>query len=346
MTSLAAEPALPGVDIIVTLHNYARFLPGCLASVAQQSYPDWRCVVVDDGSTDIAPDALHALVQDFGPHFSLARHDRALGQIPAIATGLSLGSNPFVVMLDADDRLEPEALDLHIAWHLNSTVPVAMTSGQMCVVDAQGRLVSGALDNIVTPRFIDRLRTLPARAAFRRPGAGLEPPPAHFADRDQWCGGDWYWAASSGLMFRRSMMALILPDDVGTRHSADTYFGFGAHLFGSSILIEASVARYVRHGGNAYSNTALYGAGTLAARAAVSGGWPSVAPLLRRHIELNRARFDDAIRAEIIDSVLGLLGATDNAAAPPPPPFVPRVIRRLHHEARRLGAMVDRLWGP
>ncbi|MGP8123410.1 MAG: glycosyltransferase, partial [Xanthobacteraceae bacterium] len=105
------QPALPGVDIIVTLHNYARFLRRCLASVTQQTYPNWRCVVVDDGSTDIDNNSLRALVASFGPRFSLASHVLAEGQIRAVATGLSLGSNPFVVMLDADDRLEPRALD-------------------------------------------------------------------------------------------------------------------------------------------------------------------------------------------------------------------------------------------
>lgn len=345
----AIEPTLPGVDVIVTLHNYARFLPGCLASVARQGYPHWRCIVVDDGSSDIAFDTLRALVSSFGPRFGLARHEHAEGQTQAIATGLSLGSNPFVVMLDADDRLEADALDLHIAWHLNAAVPVAMTSGQMRVVDEHGRLLAGAVDNIVTLRFSDRLRELPARFAFRRPGAGLEPPPAQFGDRDRWSGGDWYWSPSSGLMFRRSMMELILPDDIRISYSADTYFGFGAHAFGSSILIDATVARYTRHGGNAFANAKLYGAATIAQRPAVTGGWVSVAPILRRHIEDHRARFDDQIGAHIVDSVLGLLRATPGSAVQPtqlvpaPPPFVPRVIRRLRHEARRLRGLAVRL---
>lgn len=349
----ATEPALPGVDIVVTLHDYARFLHDCLASVARQSYPHWRCVVVDDGSSDIAFHALRALVQSFGPRFSLARHDHAEGQGHAIATGLSLGSNPFVVMLDADDRLEPDALDLHMAWHLNSAVPVALTSGQMRVVDEHGRLLSGALDHIVTLRFIDRLRELPPRAAFRRAGAACAPSPAHFADRDRWSVGDWFWAPTSGLMLRRSMMELIAPDEI--RIAADTYYGYGAHVLGSSIVFEAVVARYTRHGGNAYSNAGVYGAATLPVRTAVGGGWAGMAPILRRHIERNRARFDDHIGAHIVDSALGMLRGTASGTAgsapaallvPPPPPFVPRLIRRLRHEARRLRAGVRRLLTP
>ncbi|MDR3468122.1 MAG: glycosyltransferase [Xanthobacteraceae bacterium] len=346
------EPQLPGVDIVVTLHDYARFLRDCLASVARQSYPHWRCVVIDDGSSDIAFDALRALVQSFGPRFSLARHDHAEGQTQAVATGLSLGANTFVVMLDADDRLEPDALDQHIAWHLNSRVPVALTSGQMRVVDEHGRLLSGALDHVVNLRVIDRLHRLPASDAFRRPEAGFDPQPALFADRDRWSAGEWFWAPSSGMMFRRSLMELILPDDVRIGYAADTYFGFGAHAFGSSILIDAPVARYTRHGGNAYANTTLYGAATLAVRTAVGGGWAGVAPILRHQIERHRARFDDQINADVVAHVLTLLktdaggtGATQPLAfiVPPPPPFVPRVIRRLRHEGRRLRGLARRI---
>jgi hypothetical protein len=102
------------------------------------------------------------------------------GQLKAIATGLSLGSNPFVLMLDADDCLTDDALDLHLSWHLNSRVPVAFTSGRVQVIDELGRQLSGCLDNIVWLDHADSIADLPRADAYRRPDAQFEPPSASF----------------------------------------------------------------------------------------------------------------------------------------------------------------------
>ena len=42
----------PLVAIVVPCHNYARFLPDAVASVAAQTWRNVQCVIVDDGSTD------------------------------------------------------------------------------------------------------------------------------------------------------------------------------------------------------------------------------------------------------------------------------------------------------
>jgi len=145
-------------------------------------------------------------------------------------------------------------------------------------------------------------------------------------------------------MFRRSMMELVLPDDIDVgRYAADTYFAFASHLLGSSILIDATVARYTRHGGNAFSDTTVYGAGTLAIRS-VGSDWPSVAAILRAHIERNRERFVHQLcTAEPALARLRQAGKPSTPLPDAPPPFVPRVIRRLRHEGRRLRDIARRL---
>lgn len=347
----AAAPAtdtLPGVDIIVPLHNYARFLPACLASVAAQTYPHWRCIVVDDGSTDIKTEALRTLVAGYGERFSLAVHAQCEGQIKAVATGLSLGSSPFVVALDADDRLVPQALDLHLAWHLNGVVPAAFTAGRMAVADSAGVLLAGALDNINPLAHWPRMQPLAARDAFVREGSSVAPTTARFADRDAWIPGEWLWTATSSFMFRRSMVELMLPDEVSAgNYSLDTLLAFGCHLMGSSIAIDATVALYTRHGGNAHSDTAVFGAATMADRANVNASWSTIAAILHRHIETNRARFTGLVRTQAVEHALAITRAAGRGQSLPrpdaPPPFVPRVVRRLRHEARRIRNLAHRL---
>ena len=40
------------ISIIVPCYNQAQYLDECLQSVLDQTYHDWECIIVNDGSTD------------------------------------------------------------------------------------------------------------------------------------------------------------------------------------------------------------------------------------------------------------------------------------------------------
>jgi hypothetical protein len=308
-----AQP--PGVDIIVTLHNYRRFLPQCLESVSRQSYPNWRCIVVDDGSTDLTFHELRTIVKSFGDRFTYERHGTGGSQLKTIATGLSLGSNPFVVMLDADDCLTGDALDLHLSWQLNSRVPVAFTSGRVQVVDELGRQLSGCLDNILWLDYADAITELPRADAYRRPDAQFEPPSASFIRQQHSTIGRWFWNPTSALMFRRSVVEILLPDSIEIgAYGGDTYFAFASQAIGGSILIDKHVALYRRHGANGYSDMGVYGAATMAVRSS-SSSWEEVAKNLRAHVQSNSSRLLDQIRSDHIERLLAHTAPLEKSGA-------------------------------
>ena len=95
------------VTVVVTNYNYARYLPEAVASALAQEGGAPRGVVVDDGSTE--PDTEAALEQ-LGDGVEIIRQANA-GLSAARNAGLARAGTPFLIVLDADDKLLPGALD-------------------------------------------------------------------------------------------------------------------------------------------------------------------------------------------------------------------------------------------
>jgi glycosyltransferase involved in cell wall biosynthesis len=93
--------------------NYARHLRDAIASLRAQTFQDWECIIVDDGSTDDTPNVLRKLASE-EPRILILRQENAG---PAIArnTALAATTGTYVQFLDADDLLAPDKLSLHVA---------------------------------------------------------------------------------------------------------------------------------------------------------------------------------------------------------------------------------------
>lgn len=106
MTKLDSQR--PEIGIVVTAHNYGRFLEQCIQSViGQQNAPTWCMVIVDDASSDGTPEILRHYTTD-----SRIKSLRLTGEGLARASnrGIAEMDTPWVLRLDADDWLMPEAL--------------------------------------------------------------------------------------------------------------------------------------------------------------------------------------------------------------------------------------------
>ena len=96
------------VTIVVTNFNYGRFLEEAVRSVLEQEGGPPNVIVVDDGSTDPATIAvLDRLPEDV----RVLRQDNA-GVAVARNAGLALAQTPYLMILDADDRLRSRALNV------------------------------------------------------------------------------------------------------------------------------------------------------------------------------------------------------------------------------------------
>ncbi len=117
----------PAFSIVIPAYNYAHFLRRAVTSACTQEGIDVEVLVVDDGSTDDTPAVMETLGAEFGER--LAYHRQAnQGPAAARATGLALARHDWLVFLDADDELLPDALRVFadlITAHPQSRVAIA-----------------------------------------------------------------------------------------------------------------------------------------------------------------------------------------------------------------------------
>jgi glycosyltransferase involved in cell wall biosynthesis len=103
-----ARGTVPRVSVIVPAYNYARFLPETIACLQRQTFPDWECILVDDGSTDNTPETIRRLAATDARLRAVSQSN--LGLAAARNRGLGLARAPYVQFLDADDLLAADKL--------------------------------------------------------------------------------------------------------------------------------------------------------------------------------------------------------------------------------------------
>ena len=96
------------ISIVIPVCNVARFLPACLDSLLAQTFRDWTCLLVDDGSDDGSSD----ICRDYAgrdTRFAVRRVENR-GAYAARNVGLSWADGDAVYFCDSDDILHPELL--------------------------------------------------------------------------------------------------------------------------------------------------------------------------------------------------------------------------------------------
>jgi len=119
------------VTVVIPCYNQAHFLGEAVESVLSQSHPRHEIVVVDDGSTDDT-----AEVASRYPGVRLIRQENG-GLSAARNAGLGQSRGEYVVFLDADDRLLPEALEVGVR-ELEAHPRCAFVSGHIRLIAADG----------------------------------------------------------------------------------------------------------------------------------------------------------------------------------------------------------------
>jgi glycosyltransferase involved in cell wall biosynthesis len=125
----------PTISVIIPCYNGAGFLSEAIESVLAQRYPDLETIVVDDGSTDNSL----AIAAQYPEIRSISQ--RNAGVAAARNTGLRYSAGEYIVFLDQDDRLLPDALESNLNCLLAHS-SCAFGFGDAQFIDAAGTPLS------------------------------------------------------------------------------------------------------------------------------------------------------------------------------------------------------------
>ena len=98
----------PLVSVIIPCYNQAHFLFESVESALAQTYPRSETVVVDDGSRD----GTAGVMARYSGIVSVRQDNRGLAE--ARNAGFRASTGDYVLFLDADDRLTPNAVESHL----------------------------------------------------------------------------------------------------------------------------------------------------------------------------------------------------------------------------------------
>jgi len=102
------QPAAPLVSVVTPCYNQAHFLRDAIESALAQTYPRIELVVVDDGS----PDNTAAVVAGYPLARCVRQSNRGVAE--ARNAGFDATNGEYVLFIDADDRLTPDAVQAHL----------------------------------------------------------------------------------------------------------------------------------------------------------------------------------------------------------------------------------------
>ncbi|MBD3878632.1 MAG: glycosyltransferase [Quinella sp. 1Q5] len=117
----------PTISVIIPLYNAEKYIGECLDSVLAQSFKNFEVIVVDDCSTDNSVAIVESYIPKFDGRLRIAKTEENTGSPGDPGNlGVSLSRGKYLIILDNDDTITPDALEklYSVAKDFNADVVV------------------------------------------------------------------------------------------------------------------------------------------------------------------------------------------------------------------------------
>lgn len=97
------------VSVIIPVYNVEKYLESCLESIKSQTFTDYELILINDGSTDESVAIMRRYAKTDARIRIISQSNR--GVSAARNLGLSVAEGDYVLFVDSDDTILPDALE-------------------------------------------------------------------------------------------------------------------------------------------------------------------------------------------------------------------------------------------
>ena len=104
------ECSMPQISIIVPIYNVEKYLNRCVDSILNQTFTNFECILVDDGSPDRCPQ----ICDEYAKKDKRIRviHKPNGGLSDARNAGIEVAQGEYLSFIDSDDWIHPQMLEI------------------------------------------------------------------------------------------------------------------------------------------------------------------------------------------------------------------------------------------
>lgn len=116
----------PTISIIIPVYKVEEYLRRCLDSILRQTFTDWECLLVDDGS----PDTSGLICDEYGKkdsRFHVLFHQPNRGVSAARNKGIDEARGEYITFCDSDDALETNFFQTFVDLHTKFSADLYVT---------------------------------------------------------------------------------------------------------------------------------------------------------------------------------------------------------------------------
>lgn len=131
----------PKVTVLIPLFNGEKYIEECLNSILRQTFTDFECLIIDDGSSDQGI----TLAKSFtDPRIRVVENSQNLGGPTTRNIGFNLACGEYVAFLDCDDISVPDRLEKQVSF-MNAYPEVGICGGFIHIMNQHGNLLEDGL---------------------------------------------------------------------------------------------------------------------------------------------------------------------------------------------------------
>ena len=221
-----------GVSVIIVTWNHRDFLPHCIESLSNQTYPSIEVLVIDNASIDGSVEWLH----DHAPFVRLIQLDQNTGFAHAFNLGVNETAGEFIISLNPDVTIAQDFIE-NLITAVGQDPQIGMVAPKLLRADDKQRLDSTGL-------FLNRQRRPYDRGQMQ----------VDYGQFDQ--STEVFGACGAAALYRRSMLEQTAIDQEYFDEDFFAYYedadlAWRARLYGWRCVFAAkAVAKHVRGWGD------------------------------------------------------------------------------------------------